>query len=216
MGQGSLVIEQIEAGNNFLRKFEETTRVVVAFWLTEVEDDRWNFYVASDRFENGKLGMAYGEVLRIAMDLNDPYLDPFQVKLVGLSEPPVPAALEFYLTHPPRIPFRIRGRNFGGVDAKEVYLVQGPTGEYTMPSGREVLNQIIDQEAAFFQQHGKAPRKMKLPVMMAYDLAKCGRNEVGDLIGRVFMDGITVFEKEGFHGMKVEIVRDRNAVLEFE
>ena len=85
-----------------------------------------------------------------------------------------------------------------------------------MPSGREVLNQIIDQEAAFFQQHGKAPRKMKLPVLMAYDLAKCGRNEVGDLIGRVFMDGITVFEKEGFHGKDVEIVRDRNAVLEFE
>lgn len=51
---------------------------------------------------------------------------------------------------------------------------------------------------------------------MDYGLAKCGRNELGDLSGRVFKDGITVFEKEGFHGMSVEIVRDRAAVLEFE
>ena len=85
-----------------------------------------------------------------------------------------------------------------------------------MSSGREMLNQSIDQEANFFQQHGKPPRKMKHPVLMAYDLSKCGPNEVGDLSGRVFMDGITVFEKEGFHGMTVEIIRDRNATLEFE
>ena len=85
-----------------------------------------------------------------------------------------------------------------------------------MPSGREMLNTIIDQEAEFYKTHGQAPRKMKLPVLMAYDLAKCGRDEVGDLSGRVFKDGITVFEKEGFHGMSVEIVRDRNATLDFE
>ena len=85
-----------------------------------------------------------------------------------------------------------------------------------MSSGREVLDQIIDQEADFFRQHGKPPRKMKLPVLMAYDLAKCGRDELGDLSGRVFKDGIDVFEKEGFHGMSVEIIRDRNATLQFE
>ena len=216
MDQGSLVMEQIEAGNNFLREFEKSTPVVVAFWLKEREDGRWNLYVASDRFDKGKLGGAYGEVLGIAKEMKDPYFEPFQVKLVGLSEPTVRAALEFYRTHPPKIPFRIRERNFGGIDVEEVYLLKGPTGEYTMPSGREVLHQIIDQEAAFFQQHGKPPGKMKLPVLMAYDLAKCGRNEVGDLSGKVFKDGITVFEKEGFHGMSVEIIRDRNATLQFE
>ena len=85
-----------------------------------------------------------------------------------------------------------------------------------MPDGREVLYQIIDQEANFFQLNGRPPRRMKLPVRMAYDLAKCGRDTVGDLSGRVFKDGITVFEQEGFHGMAVEIVRDRNAALELE
>ncbi len=216
MDQGSLVMEKIEAGNRFLRGFENLTRVVVAFWLKEGEDGRWNLYVASDRFDKGKLGMAFGDILRIAREMNDPYFKPFEVKLVGLTEPTVRGALEFYLTHPPKIPFHIRERNLGGIEVEEAYLIKGPTGAYTMPSGREALDQIIDQEAAFFQQHGKPPRKIKLPVLMAYDLAKCGKNELGDLSGRVFKDGITVFEKEGFHGMAVEIIRDRNAALEFE
>ena len=85
-----------------------------------------------------------------------------------------------------------------------------------MSTGRDTLNQIIDKEAEFFQEHGTAPRKMKLPVLMAYDLAKCGREELGELAGRVFKDGIDVLEKEGFHGMSVEIVRDRKAQLQFE
>ncbi len=218
MDQGTLVVEQVEAGNSFLREFEKSTPIVVAFWLKEVdgEEGRWNLHVASDRFNDGKLGGYYGEVLRIATEMNNPLFDPFQVKLFGLSEPLVRAALEFYTTHPPKIPFHVHERNFGDTGVKNVYLIKGPTGEYTMPSGLEVLHQIIDQEANFFQQHGTPPRKMKLPVLMAYDLAKCGRNELGDLSGRVFKDGITVFEKDGFHGMSVEIVRDRNATLEFE
>ena len=216
MDQGTLVAEQIEAGNRFLREFEKTIPVAAAFWLKESEDCRWRFYVASDRFDDRYLQIPYREVLRISKEMNDPYFGPFQVTLVGLREPTVQAALEIYKSRSAKIPIRISAGNFGGTEVEEVYLVRGPMGDYTMPSGREMLNQIIDQEAAFFQQNGRAPRKMKLPVLMAYDLAKCGRNEVGDLIGKVFKDGITVFEKEGFHGMSVEIVRDRNAVLELE
>jgi hypothetical protein len=189
---------------------------VAAYWLKEGEDGEWNLYIASDRFNEGKLGMAYGEVLRIAKDLKEPYFKPFHVKLVGLTEQTVRAAFEFYKTHPPMIPFLIQERNFGGIEFEEAYFIKGPTGEYAMPSGREVLDQIIDCEASFFNEHGKPPRKMKLPVLMAYDLAKCGRDQLGDLSGKVFKDGITVFEKEGFHGMVVEIVRDRAAKLEFE
>jgi hypothetical protein len=209
-------MEQIDAGSRFLREFEKSTPVAAAFWIRESDRDKQLLYVASDRFNDGKRGSAYGEILRIANEMNDPYFDPFHVRLVGLGEPTAQAALELYVGRPPKIPIRIRGQNFGGIDAEEVYLVKGPTGGYTMPSGREVLDQIIDQEANYFQQHGKPPRKMKLPVLMAYDLAKCGRNELGELSGKVFKDGINVFEREGFHGMAVEILRDRNAALAFE
>lgn len=85
-----------------------------------------------------------------------------------------------------------------------------------MANGREALHAIIDAEAAFFQEHGCPPKVMKLPVLMAYDLAKCGYDDLGDLSGRIFKEGITVLEREGLHGMKVEIVRDGNATLQFE
>src|SRR6266699_5844092 len=122
MVQGSLLMEQIEAAARFLREFEKSTPIVVAFWLKEAEDGQWYLYVASDRFNKGKLGGAYGDVLRIAQEMKEPYFEPFQVKLVGLSEATVQAALEFYLTHPPKIPFRVRERHFGGIDVEEVYL----------------------------------------------------------------------------------------------
>jgi hypothetical protein len=216
MDQGALVREQIEAGNSFLHEFEKSVPVVVAFWMKDGEEDRFVLYVASDSFNDGNLGKAYREVSRIAREMGDPLFDPFRVNLVRLKEPLVQAAIESYTTHAPRIPFRIQQQDFGGRYIQEVYLVKGPTGEYTMPSGREVLDRIIDEEAAFYKQHGKPPRKMKLPVLMAYDLAKCGREVLGELSGQVFKDGISVFEKEGVHGMSVEIVRDRNAALEFE
>ena len=85
-----------------------------------------------------------------------------------------------------------------------------------MATGRETLHEIIDKEAEFFQQHGVPPRKIKLPVLVAYDLAKCGRDDLGELSGRIFKDGVSALEKEGFHGMQVEIVRDRAATLQFE
>jgi hypothetical protein len=218
MAQVSLVTEQIDAGNEFLRKFEESVGVVTAFWLKEPDEGKWTFYVASSQFNEGRLKPFYERMVQIARDMNNPSFDPFQVKFVKMNEPPVPAVLSFYETHPPTIPYHLHERLLGGVKVEEIYLVKGPTdGGYTaMPSGREVLHQIIDAEANFFQQHNQMPRKMKLPVLMAYDLAKCGRDELGDLSGKVFKDGIAAFEKEGFHGMTVEIVRSSNASLELE
>src|SRR2546421_12410210 len=105
MDQGSLVMERGDATNQFLENLEKSIRVVVAFWLKEREDGRGSFYIASDQFNRGRLGGAYGEVLRIAKEIKDLPFDPFQVKLVGLGEPTAQAALEFYKTHPSKIPF---------------------------------------------------------------------------------------------------------------
>jgi hypothetical protein len=80
----------------------------------------------------------------------------------------------------------------------------------------ETLHRIIDAEADFFATHGTPPRLIRLPVLMAYDLAKCGFNDVGELSARLFREGISLLEREGLHGMKVELVRDRNAELQLE
>ena len=203
MDQGSLVREQIDAGNRFLDEFEKHVPVVVAFWVNEVEDDRWRLYVASDRFHEGNPDLAYADVLRIVVAMNDPHLDPFQVKLIDLGHPAARAAIEAYRGRPPTLPFYVREGDFKGLDAEEAYFVRGPRGGYTMPNARDVLYKIIDREEEFFRQHHRSPRKVKLPVLMAYELAKCGRDELGDVGGRVFKDGIAAFEETGFHGMQV-------------
>jgi hypothetical protein len=216
MDQGPLVNERIEAASRFLREFDEFAPVVVAFWLKDSELGRWTFYLASDRVDDTNYRDAYGEIVRIASQLRDSNFDPFRVRLLLMTDSLVAAALAACQGHPPKIPFRLRVTSFGGIAAEEVYFVQGPTGEYSMPTGREVLDQIIDREAEFFEQHGKPPRKIKLPVLMAYDLAKCGRDQLGDVAGRVFKDGIDVFEREGIHGIDVEIIRSPSASLELE
>ena len=215
MDQGPLVKEQIDAGTRFLREFDKYAPVVVAFWLKDSEDGRWALYVASDRVDDANHDLAYREIIRIAGKIKDPNFDPFRVRLLRMSDPMVRAALAAYAGRPPKIPFSLRTASFGGASAEEAYLIQGIRG-YSMATGRETLDQIIDKEAEYFEKHGEAPRKMKLPVLMAYDLAKCGRDELGDMAGRIFTDGITVLEKEGFHGMNVEISRSRDATLQFE
>lgn len=216
MDQGSLVAGRLDVAKRFVDEFSQSFPVAIALLVHVCDEDVWDFYIASDQFNDGKLSEAYGEVLRIADTIREPLFDPFRVRLLGLDASIVRTALEFYEKRSPTIPAEIATDQFAGREVDAVYLIKGPTGGYTMPSGREVLDQIIDREAHFFELRGQPPRKIKLPILMAYDLAKCGRNELGDLSGKVFKDGISVFEDEGFHGMRVEIVRDRNAVLELE
>jgi hypothetical protein len=215
MDQAVLVEDQLDAGMRFVETLEKTMPVLVAFWLKASEDEDWSLYVASNQFDYGNRRLAYQNVLTSAREMNSGF-DPFRVNLVGLNEPIVKAVLEFYLTHPPTIPYRLHDTSIGSIAVADAYLLKGPTEDFTMPTGREVLDTIIDAEASFFRAQRRAPNKIKIPVLMAYDLAKCGRNELGDLSGRVFKDGITAFEKEGFHGMAVEIVRDTNATLQLE
>jgi len=85
-----------------------------------------------------------------------------------------------------------------------------------MATGREALHALIDAEAEWAAANGKEPTKLRLPVRMAYDLAKCGRDDMGEMSARVFKEGIVVFEQEGLHGLNVQIIRRPDANLEFE
>ncbi len=80
----------------------------------------------------------------------------------------------------------------------------------------ELWHSIIDAEAAYEAEHGNPPKKLKLPVQLAYDLAKLGHEQLGELWGRVMKSGIVVFEEEGLLGVSVEIVRDASTQFSFE
>lgn len=214
MDSASLVKPPLEVGAAFLKKFQEYAPIAIAFWGREYDSDTWTLCVAPVTDE--PFDRVYGEVLRIESALRAPEFERFRVRLLYLDEPVVHEMRRIYQAHAGKVPLHVGEEEVGEFGFEEACLASGPRGEFEMPTGRETLHHIVDQEAEFFRRTGSVPKKIKLPVLMAYDLAKCGRDDLGDLSGRIFKDGITVLEEEGFHGMDVEIVRDSSATLEFE
>jgi hypothetical protein len=126
MDQGSLVIEQIDAGASFLAEFGKKAKVAAAFWMKASEEESWYLYIASDEFHVKNLDVAYGEVLRIAGQMKNPYFDPFQVKLIKETHPLAKAAIEILQRFPGRMAIRLHGRTFGGMGIDEVYIYPMP------------------------------------------------------------------------------------------
>jgi hypothetical protein len=119
-------METIEAGARFLEEFDKKVPVRAAFWIRVDEDDVGYLYVSSDQFIGTSVGAAYAEVLRIARDMPDPNFDPFRVKLIKPDDPLARAAIEILRRFPAKVPTRLRGRNFGGLDPEEVYIYPNP------------------------------------------------------------------------------------------
>ncbi len=122
MDQGPLVIEQIDAGRRFLAEFQKYLPVRAAFWLREAGAENWDLYIASDQITDDNFDLAYGEVLRIASAARDPWLDPFQVKLIGSADPLAQAAEEVRRRYPGPIATHFNGKTFGGLEVDGVYL----------------------------------------------------------------------------------------------
>jgi hypothetical protein len=126
MDQIPLVTEQIDAGTRFLNEFQKYLPIQVAFWLKNAEEGDWNLYVASDQITEDDFDVAYGEVVRIAGQLRDPWFDLFQVKLIGATDPLAQAALDLQRRFPGGMPTRFHGNTFGGLSVDEVYIYPSP------------------------------------------------------------------------------------------
>jgi hypothetical protein len=125
MDQGPLVTDQIDAGAKFLGAFKKHTPVQNAFWLKDSDDGEWSLYVASDKITDDNFDVAYGEVVRIASELQDPFFDPFQVRLIGADDPLAKAASGIRQRYPGR-GVRLQGKVFGDFPACELYLYPSP------------------------------------------------------------------------------------------
>jgi hypothetical protein len=122
MDQGPLVSEQIEAGATFLREFQKNFPVQVAFWLKDSESGERYLYVASEQITDENFDVAYGEVARIWKEIQEPWFDPFKVKVIGDQDPLAKAALEALQRRGGRGPVRLYGQVFGGIAVDEVYV----------------------------------------------------------------------------------------------
>lgn len=87
MGEEILVNDQIEAGADFVRDFNDLFAVSLAFWVVPAETDSRYLYIASDDIDDSNFDVAYREVVRRLRGRRNPWLDPFQVRLVNSTEP---------------------------------------------------------------------------------------------------------------------------------
>jgi hypothetical protein len=122
MDKAPLVMDEIDAGETFLNKLNDYRRVKAAFWLRNAEEGERYLYVVLEDLSADNADAAYGEVLRIAGEMRDQYLDPFRVKLISPDNPLAQAVMDIYRRYPGRVPTRFSGSTLGGVAVTEVYI----------------------------------------------------------------------------------------------
>src|SRR5437763_16683678 len=122
MEQGPLVSDQTKAGEELIRRLNKSFPVRAAFWLRDSEGGSWYLFIASDQIDYNTLDAGYGDVLRLAYELANPYLDAFQVKLIPASDPRSQAALELHRQYPGIPATRFLSKDFDKMGLSEVSL----------------------------------------------------------------------------------------------
>jgi hypothetical protein len=126
MDPGPLVSEQIDAYARFLDEFQKYAPVRAAFWLKEGDGGHRYLYLASDQISDENFDRAYEEVARIAGRLQDPWFDPFRVKVLGTHRPLAKAVLDVIRQYGDKRPIRLCGTTLGGRDVDELYVCPAP------------------------------------------------------------------------------------------
>jgi hypothetical protein len=123
MDQNPLVIDEIEAGKELINRLNDSFPVIAACWLRKDESSSRDLYVALDELTAPRRDLAYREVVRIADEVRDQYINPSWVNLIEPTDPIAKAILEVYARFPGRKPpTRTGDYKFGGVEVGELYI----------------------------------------------------------------------------------------------
>jgi hypothetical protein len=122
MDSSPLVIDEIDAGTEFLKRLNAYRPVKAACWLRKSEDEERYLYVALDGLTVENTGIAYSEILRITREMKGLFLDPFRVKLISPDHPIGQAILDVYRRYPGPISTSYNGRVFASMSVAEVYI----------------------------------------------------------------------------------------------
>jgi hypothetical protein len=122
MDQSILVIEQIDAGTEFIRDFNDYVPISVALWVKPIDAQGMYLYLASDKIDSTNFDLAYGEVLRRLAPGSNPWLDPFQIKVVNSADSVARDALRIRQRFTAPIPTRYNGSSIGGIEIDEAYI----------------------------------------------------------------------------------------------
>jgi hypothetical protein len=122
MDQSSLVTEQIDAGSQLAKEFNEYAKLRAAFWVKESDTGHWYFYLVSDQIDDSNFDLAYGELVRIEGKHRNEWIDPFQVKVAGVDDSVARAVLKIQQELSSTVPTRLRQIRLGDLFVDELCL----------------------------------------------------------------------------------------------
>ncbi len=123
MDQGPLVTEEIDAGAEMIRRFNQYAPIKVAFWLRAGGDDApRSLYLTSDQIQDADVYDAYGETGRLIDEIDSPYLTVFNIKVIDGTDPLALSVAEINKNHPKRHGTRLRWQTFGDLFVEDIYI----------------------------------------------------------------------------------------------
>jgi len=96
--------------------------VKAAFRLYTSEADQYFLYLVSDFVDRKGMTEAYKLVHQSLRRLTNPWINPFEVKLVGPDDPVAKAIIDYLSKQRAPLPTRIRGMHLGGVRIESAYI----------------------------------------------------------------------------------------------
>ncbi len=122
MDPAPLVMCEIDAGEEFIKRLSAYQPVRAACWLRPTEDSERYLYVALEGLTDENIDAGYKEVLRVTREMKDHYIDPFRVRLIRTDHPVAKAILDIYRRFPGPVPTRPGGSSLGGMPVTEAYI----------------------------------------------------------------------------------------------
>lgn len=135
MDQDTVVNEQTESGRRLIVALAEAGfDVKVAFWAKPSEEEKWFLYLATPVVDLQGPAAAYRIVHSTLRKLPDLWIDPFEIRVIGLTDTLAEAALAATKSKTPNGPFaapkprpypgitRFGGATLGGVSIDGAYI----------------------------------------------------------------------------------------------
>jgi hypothetical protein len=122
MGDDILVDNEIEAGEHFIRDFNDQIPIAAAFWVKPTDADNWFLYIASPEICDENLRERYGEVLNRAKTQQYPWLNVLHIKLINSNDPLAQKVKELREKSAPGLPIRYNLSLIAGLPIDGSYI----------------------------------------------------------------------------------------------
>lgn len=117
-----LVAEQVDAGEEFAREFNNHVPVAAAFWINPADSETWYLYLASTEITDENKRESYAEVLQRLKDSGIRWLDAMQVRLVNAADQLPAKIIEIRDRYPARVAAYYNGSSVAGMAINGAYI----------------------------------------------------------------------------------------------